>query len=82
MTQTPDAILEQAIALEREAYQFRAEQKIQQAFETYDKAATFYRDAGEHLKAALCFASAATCWNIHTGFQPLRNASTRTHLAA
>ena len=31
---------------------------------------------------AVCFSSAATCWNIHTGRQPLRNAATRNEFAA
>ena len=74
--------LEQAIALERQAHEFRSQQKIEEAFNLLDKAASLYRQAGEHLKSALCYASAATCWNIHTGWQPLRNAATRNELAA
>ena len=74
--------LDHAIALEREAYEFRSQQNIEKAFESYDKAASLYRDAGEHLKSAMCYASAATCWNIRTGWQPLRNAATRHHFAA
>ena len=76
------SLLEQAVALEREAHQLRSQQKIQEAFNTYDRAAILYSNSGEHSKAALCYASAASCWNIHTGIQPLRNAATRTHQAA
>jgi hypothetical protein len=74
--------LERAIALEREAHTLRSDHKIDEAFNAYDQAGSLYRDAGEHLKAAVCFASAATCWNIHTGWQPLRHAATRNQMAA
>ncbi len=74
--------LKQAISLEREAYDLRSQQQIEKAFEAYDKAASFYQEAGEHLKSAMCYASAASCWNIHTGWQPLKNAATRNHFAA
>ena len=74
--------VEQATALEREAHRLRGERKIDQAFQTFDQAAKLYQEANEPLKAAVCFSSAATCWNIHTGWQPLRNAATRNELAA
>ncbi len=82
MQTSPSSNLEHAVDLERKAHDLRAEKKIEEAFSAYDKAAHLYSKAGEHLKAALCFASAATCWNIHTGIQPLRNAATRTQQAA
>ncbi len=78
----PEEILKQATLLEREAHQLRAEQKTQEAFNSFDAAASLYVQAGEHLKAAYCYTSAATCWNIRTGWQPLRNAATRSDLAA
>lgn len=74
--------IEQAIALEREAHRFRGEGKIDHAFQAFDQAAKFFQEANEPLKAAVCFSSAATCWNIHTGWQPLRNAATRNESAA
>lgn len=74
--------IEQAIALEREAHRLRGEGKIDQAFQTFDRAAKLFQEANEPLKAAVCFSSAATCWNIHTGWQPLRNAATRNESAA
>ncbi|MFH1800723.1 MAG: ion channel [Candidatus Omnitrophota bacterium] len=74
--------IEQAIALEREAHRLRGESKIDQAFQTFDRAAKLFQEANEPLKAAVCFSSAATCWNIHTGWQPLRNAATRNESAA
>lgn len=75
-------LIEQASVLERDAHRLRADGKIDQAFQTFDHAAHLYREAGEPLKAAVCFSSAATCWNIHTGWQPLRNAATRNEFAA
>ncbi len=74
--------IEQAIALEREAHRLLGEHKIDQAFQTFDQAAKLFQEAKEPLKAAVCFSSAATCWNIHTGWQPLRNAATRNESAA
>lgn len=74
--------LEHATKLEREAHHLRAEQRIEEAFESYDRAAALYRDNGEHLKAALCFASAATAWNIRVGWQPLHQAASRNLWAA
>lgn len=74
--------IEQAFSLEREAYRLRGESKISQAFQTFDQAAKLFQEANEPLKAAVCFSSAATCWNIHTGWQPLRNAATRNESAA
>ncbi len=74
--------IEKAIALEREAHRLRGEGKIDQAFQTFDQAAKLFQEAREPLKAAVCFSSAATCWNIHTGWQPVRNAATRNESAA
>jgi len=78
----PSTKLGQASALEREAHRLRGEHKIDQAFQTFDQAAKLYQEAKEPLKAAVCYSSAATCWNIHTGWQPLRNAATRNESAA
>ena len=78
----PKTKIDQASILEREAHRLRGEHKIDQAFQTFDQAAKLYQEAKEPLKAAVCFSSAATCWNIHTGWQPLRNAATRNESAA
>ena len=78
----PKTRIDQAIALEREAHRLRGEHKIDQAFQAFDQAAKLFQEAKEPLKAAVCFSSAATCWNIHTGWQPLRNAATRNESAA
>ena len=78
----PKTKIDRAIALEREAHRLRGESKIDQAFQSFDQAAKLFQEANEPLKAAVCFSSAATCWNIHTGWQPLRNAATRNESAA
>jgi len=74
--------IEQAFNLEREAHRLRGDSKIDQAFQAFDQAAKLFQEVNEPLKAAVCFSSAATCWNIHTGWQPLRNAATRNESAA
>ncbi len=78
----PKTKIEQAFTLEREAHRLRGEHKIDQAFQSFDQAAKLFQEVKEPLKAAVCFSSAATCWNIHTGWQPLRNAATRNESAA
>lgn len=75
-------VIERATLLEQQAHDLHAQQQVDAAFKAYDEAAALYRDAGEHFKAATCFASAATCWNIKAGWQPLRDAATRTDQAA
>lgn len=74
--------MEKAVALEREAQHAHAKGEVEKAFTAYDKAAKIFRDGDEPMKAAVCFAAAATCWNIHVGRQPLKNAATRNHEAA
>lgn len=77
-----DKISDEALALERKAAELRTQQKNDEAFEAYDQLAGIYRRLGEHLRAAVCYASAATCWNIYSGQQPFHNAATRNHLGA
>ena len=60
-------LVSRAASFERDAYNFRMENKIDQVFHAFDEAGKLYRYLKEHLKVAVCFASAATCWNIHTG---------------
>ncbi len=74
--------LNSAIELERLAHGFREEGDIQKAFRYFDQAANIYLNEKEFKMASFCFASAATCWNLHTGWQDLRNASSRTKYAA
>lgn len=80
--ETKPSLHEEAVGFEKQAQLLRGEGKIEEAFETFQKAAFKYQKLNEHLKSALCFASAATCWNIHTGWQPLHQAARSTHAAA
>ncbi len=75
-------LIKQAAHLVAEAHKLRNEEKVDDAFHAFDKAAGLYQSAGEYLKAALCFSSASKCWNIHTGSQPMRNSATRNEYAA
>lgn len=81
-TGSSEEILARAISGERKAHELRSQEKIEEAFNAYDEAASLYANVKEHLKSAMCYASAASCWNIRTGWQPLRNAATRNELAA
>lgn len=79
---TRESGTEKAIRLEREAQRLIEEKKTDDAFHAFDEAAVLYDQTGEYLKSAFCYASAATCWNIHAGWQPLRNAASRNETAA
>jgi|GEM_PF-6893213 len=74
--------LHHAVKLECEAHEFRAENKIDAAFHSFDKAARLFRASGDSFKAAICFDSAATCWNQHTGYQFHHHAASRSEYAA
>jgi tetratricopeptide (TPR) repeat protein len=77
-----DERLKRALVLEREACQMRQAGEIQKAFAAYDEAGNIYRELNDHLKSSFCYSAAATCWNIHTGWQPLSQAASRNLLAA
>ena len=61
--------------LEKEAHTFFSEEKFLEAFGLFKKAAQGYREAGLHKQAALCFASAATCWSKKSGEKIFYNAA-------
>jgi len=82
LASTTASLYEKAVSLERKAQEFRENGAIREAFDSYDQAARYYRECGEHLTAAVCFSAAAMCWNIHTGSLPVHNAATRNELAA
>ncbi|MCA9396241.1 MAG: two pore domain potassium channel family protein [Candidatus Omnitrophica bacterium] len=72
---------ERAISLERLAQDYHDAGEPQKQFTAYDDAARLYQKMGDHLKAAMCFAAAATSWDIHTGWQSLLNSATRNYYA-
>ena len=53
--------------LEKEAYAFLAQEKPEEAYRLFKKAADIYRREGNHKESALCFASAASCWGKKCG---------------
>lgn len=75
-------MLEKAHALQREANGFRTGGRVEEAYHAFFQAGELYARHREALNASLCFAQAATCWNIHTGWQPLKYAATASERAA
>lgn len=63
---------ENAVLHERQAQEHKVAGDIEKAFELYDRAGRIHKEHAEHRKSAICFSAAATCWNIHTGWQPLQ----------
>ncbi|MBI5203336.1 MAG: two pore domain potassium channel family protein [Nitrospirae bacterium] len=53
----------------------------EEAFKLFDEAASLYKRVGDHYNSAECFASAGTCWNIHSGEKALFNAASRYQYA-
>lgn len=80
--QASQPTLESILQKERKAQELRAEGLVQEAFAAYDECARLYAGLGEHFNAAMCYATAATCWDIHTGWQPLHKSASRNRLAA
>jgi hypothetical protein len=54
-------------ALEEQAFSLLSQGKFEEAYKAYSEAATSYRAEKNHTQAALCFASAASCWSIKSG---------------
>ncbi|MBN3038541.1 MAG: hypothetical protein JW869_03900 [Candidatus Omnitrophica bacterium] len=53
--------------LEEKACDFLVEEKYSEAFTFYKRAANAYKGQNKHKQAALCFASAASCWSKKSG---------------
>ncbi|MBN3040270.1 MAG: hypothetical protein JW867_04010 [Candidatus Omnitrophica bacterium] len=68
--------------LEREAYTFLSQEKFEEAFRLFKKAAQGYRHEGNHRESALCYASAASCWSKKSGEHIFYNAATCYEKAA
>jgi tetratricopeptide (TPR) repeat protein len=69
-------------ALEREAYSFLSEEKFEEAFNLFKRAALTYQHQRNHKQATLCFASAASCWNKKHGERTFVNAALSYEKAA
>lgn len=68
--------------LEQKAYDFLSQEKFYDAFVLYQKAANIYKSRNNHKQAALCFASAASCWSKKSGEKTFYNAALSYEAAA
>ena len=68
--------------LEEEAYSFLAENKYEEAFRFFKRAARSYQAQSNHKQAALCFSSAASCWSRRSGEETFYNAASSYRIAA
>ncbi len=68
--------------LEKEAYSHLSEGNFEEAFKLFRRIAETYRNQGNHKQAALCFASAASCWSKKSGEKTFYNAATSYEKAA
>jgi hypothetical protein len=58
---------DQAKFLEKEAYLSLSQEKFEEAYRLFRIAAQIYKRKKNHKQAALCFASAASCWSKRAG---------------
>lgn len=68
--------------MEQKAYELLAQGKFYEAFGLYQNAANIYKRNRKHQQAALCFASAASCWSKKSGEQTFYNAALSYEAAA
>ena len=61
--------------LEKEAYEFLAQGNSGEAYNLFKKAGDAYKARLAHKEAALCLASAASCWAVKSGERMFRNSS-------
>ena len=61
--------------LEKEAHEFLAREKIGEAYNLFREAGDVYKERGLHKEAALCLASAASCWALKSGERMFHNSS-------
>lgn len=69
-------------SLEQKAYAAVAEGEFSQAFAFYQQAANIYKSRKNYKQAALCFASAASCWSKKSGEKAFYNAALSYEAAA
>lgn len=61
--------------LEKEAHTLLAEEKASEAYCLFKEAGNIYKEKGYHKEAALCLASAASCWALKSGEKTFHNSS-------
>jgi hypothetical protein len=69
-------------ALEQEAFSFLSQEKFDEAYKLFVKVAEMYRQRKNHKQAALCAASAASCWALRSGEKSFYNAAAAYEAAA
>jgi len=68
--------------LEKDAYLCLEQEKLEEAYRLFRKAADIYKIKGNHKQSALCFASAASCWALKSGEKTFYNSATLYEEAA
>lgn len=68
--------------IEQKAYEFLTQEKFYDAFVLYQQAANIYKAKNLDKQAALCFASAASCWSKKSGEKTFYNAALSYEAAA
>jgi hypothetical protein len=68
--------------LEEHAYNFLSQEKYDDAYRSFTKAAAIFKHQKNHKQAALCFASAASAWSIKSGEKAFSNAASSYEEAA
>ncbi len=61
--------------LEKEAHEYLAQEKIGEAYDLFRQAGDLYKEKERHKEAALCLASAASCWAMKSGERMFHNSS-------
>jgi len=69
-------------ALEQDAFSFLEREKFDEAYKLFIKVAQMYRERKNHKQAALCAASAASCWALRSGEKSFYNAAAAYEAAA
>jgi tetratricopeptide (TPR) repeat protein len=68
--------------LEQEAYSFLSQERFEEAFRLFRRAAQIHKTQDNHKQSALCFASAASCWSKKSGERSFYNAASAYEAAA
>ena len=68
--------------LEQEACSFLSQEKFEEAFRLFRRAAELHKGQGNSRESALCFASAASCWSKKCGERSFYNAAASYEEAA
>lgn len=74
--------LDQAIELENKAEELFRKRELEEAMEAFKEAGLLYREVSDSEKACYCFAEAAKCEKIRTGFESMFFAALYSEMAA